>query len=338
MIAKEDVSLFAAARARMASNAHESHVTKPRQTEIKFATARIVESDEEPRRKTLARRGTTMAVKALNDALSAQVLRYPCFRGINPYLVMTISQWYIAAFIDFFMSGQPTGLQPGYGCSSVVVTVAFGCSWAIWTHYAVTQQTGKAIDKRFPKGREVLVELFPVTVVWAMAEQITMSLPLALSRKFELRDYAWTPSLWNSLDPWAHKVVVLKFVLVWIAYMFLTAFASIPATMTLRRVHASMLPADEKAIVPYYRGDASSHISDEVSATVPGLSMSKAWSTIRLEAYIRIIKVYIQYFAAYQALHAVCWFIQWGLYDYFETDQYKWPFSDASSFRRGAFG
>ena len=272
----------------------------------------------------------------------ARICSLSCFRGINAYLIMCIPQWYIAEILDFFLSGQPSDMKLGYGCSSVAIAVFFGGTTAIWTHYAITEPSNRHVLDHFPKGSQIWAELAQITLAWAVSEQVTCSLPLAMSRSFGLRKYAFDPSTWTKLDERGLFIVVSQFGLVFLFYLFLVASVSIPANMTLRRIHASMLPPEDRAIVPFHRANpklsnderASLPTSDEkpleqqnndkVSAPEPRskLSVSEAWSTITWPAYFRVMNVYVQYFLINQLLQILYWTANWKLHEVFEAGNY----------------
>ena len=274
----------------------------------------------------------------------ARICGLSCFRGVNVYLIMCIPQWYIAEILDFFLSGQPSDMKLGYGCSSVAVAVVFGGTTAIWTHYAITEPSNKNVLEHFPKGNRIWAELAQITLAWAASEQITMSLPLALSRSFGLRQYAFDPSSWTILDKPGLYVVILKFGVVFLFYLALVAFVSIPANITLRRIHASMLPPEDLAIVPFHRanrgpsrnkpppapngGTPSEPSSQEGISTTnqsSKLSVSEAWSTITWPAYFRVVNVYVQYFVINQILQILYWTANWKFHEIFEAGNYVSP-------------
>lgn len=292
-----------------------------------------------------------------------------CLRGLNAYLIMSVAQWYLGAIADFFLSGQPKEVMPGYGSSSVMLAIFFGGGSALWTHYAITEPSNRNVYHLFPQGKEILVELFPITCLWAVCEQVTMSLPLAMSRSefFELRQYAWNPSSWNELDAHAQRTLLGKFALVYLVYLILVGAVSIPSTMMLRRIHASMLPEAGEAIVPYTRGnpqprldtindknnnnnrsknnnnptdaddeenndeEAKAEANNNTTTHRPGLTVSQAWATLTWPAYFRVLRISILYFLINQLLHLACWEADWRLHAFFQTERYASPFPSGAA-------
>lgn len=250
---------------------------------------------------------------------------YACFRGFIGYLYMAVPQWYFGMVCDFFLSGQPSELSLGYGTTSIVLATMWGSGLATWTHYTITPpRKSIRVQDHFPKGPGVLTDLWPLTVSWLVAEHLTLSLPLALSRAFKLKHYAFDVDSWNTLDASGQSKKVMQFALVFLLYLFLVAAVAIPATMTMRRVHASMLSDDDLAIVPFHRGDrARLHPYDQRSKIrQPGLTIAEAFSTITWDAYLRVLFVYIQYFAINQLVQMAYWSANWKLHQVLEVDKY----------------
>ena len=260
------------------------------------------------------------------ESLGKKFFNLPYLRGLSAFLMISIAQWIFTNICDFFLSGHPKELKPGYGSTSIILAVFFGGSFAIWTHHALTRPRDSGnIYHSFPKGRDIIVELYPITTLWALCEQMVRSLPLALSRNkaFALRQYAWTPELWNTLDATGQRILLFKFAVLYLFYLVLVAGLSIPASMTLRRIHASMLPQADDAIVPFVHGNPKPRREVEESEThSPGPSVSEAWATLNWSAYRRVVRVFVIYWIVNQTLHFICWEAKWLLHDLFDADRY----------------
>ncbi len=264
------------------------------------------------------------ARKGAVGKLWARITSMACFRGFSAYLIMAVSQWYLAAAIDFFLSGQPSDFKLGYGSTSIVLATLFGSGFAVWTHYTITKPSNKKIFKHFPKGEAVLIELWPITATCAICEHLTLSCPLALSRSFELKRYAFDMDSWNTLDEAGQRRKVMEFGAVFLLYVMLVTCLAVPAKMILRRVHASMLSDEDLAIVPFHRGDRSKLQPYDRRSKIrrPGLTVSQAFATITWRAYFNVLLVYVQYFAANQFIQMAYWSANWKLHKLLEVDKY----------------
>lgn len=348
MVSSENVTALAAARA-------DRHPEAKIYPEAKRIAKRLTRMGTfQPKFLSKGKRSFTRSLTMPIESLGRKFFGLACLRGLNAYLIMSVAQWYLGAMADFLLSGQPKEHMPGYGATSVVLAIFFGGGSALWTHYAITEpSSNREIYHLFPQGSEILVELFPITCLWAVCEQITMSLPLALSRaeSFELRQYAWDPSSWNELDGYGQRMLFCKFALVYLLYLILVATLLVPSTMMLRRIHASMLPEAGEAIVPYTRGnpqprdsydddrggeeeeEESSSSSSNPPTHRPGLSVSQAWATLTWRAYFRVLAVFAQYFIINQLIHLAYWEADWRLHAFFHTEQYTSPFPAGAPMR-----
>lgn len=286
----------------------------------------------EPKRRL--KRSLTRQMTMPIESLGKKFFNLPYLRGLSAFLTLSITQWLFSTVGDFFLSGQPKELKAGYGSTSIILAVFFGGTSALWTHYAITRPRDiRKIEDHFPRGQALLVELYPITTLWAVCEQMVRSLPLALSRSGRifgpLGQYAWTPELWSTLDASAQRILLFKFAVLFLFYLFLVAALSIPVSITLRRIHASMLRDADEAIVPFVHGNPRPRDDDDDDESLtqsPGLSVSEAWATLNWTLYVRVVRVFVIYWIVNQALHLLCWQADLLLNDLFDTDRYASPF------------
>ncbi|KAI4087461.1 MAG: hypothetical protein L6R37_008320 [Teloschistes peruensis] len=305
MVSSVPVSVYSAAFAR----AHSS-IKQPSSAQ-KAAVNSSLKSRSIHRQDSLlnCRAARVRTAKRAVQSWSTWFLNQPCFRGLNAYLIMHVSQWYLAAILDFLLSGQPEGLQLGYGSSSILLAICFGGGFALWTHCAITERSSDYVYNHFPKGHEILPKLVPVTAMWAFSQHLARSLPLALSRYLDLNQFVTEADAWSDLDAYAQIRTILYFLAVYTLHLSLVACASIPATIIFRRVHATMLDAEEIALVPHH------HAQKEISIT-------EAWSTMSWQGYRGAVAIYIQQYFIDHLLHLAYWSSVWALHDLCQTEQY----------------
>ena len=283
-------------------------------------------------RRSLQRRDEMKAVMAKLKPISTirktwtGLTSLACFRGFSAYLIMGILQWCLALVIDFFLSGQPSEFKLGYGSTSIVLATIFASNQAVWTHCTLTKPSNKKTFSHFLNGGKLLIELWPLTCSWAVAEHITISCPLALSRAFELKPYAFDVDSWGTLDEAGQKAKIAQFCQVFLLYLLLVACLSVPATMTLRRVHASMLSDEDLAIVPFIRSVENRtqpyYQKQGLRLRSPGLTVPQAFYSITRDDYFRTLLVYVQYFAVNQLVQMTYWSAKWKLHEFLEVDKY----------------
>ena len=337
IVASARITAFAAANAERHPDSHRARIEDLIRTirvirafkskgAKRLRSVSVGDVREDLKRRDSMRIEQPRAQKGAVEKLWARIRHMACFRGFHAYLIMAVSQWYLAAAIDFFLSGQPSDFKLGYGSTSIVLATLFGSGFAIWTHYTITKPSSKNlfnISRHFPKGEAVLIELWPITAVTAICEHLTLSCPLALSRSFELKRYAFDMDSWNTLDEAGQRRKVMEFAAVFLLYIVLVACLAVPAKMVLRRVHASMLSDDDLAIVPFHRGQRKVQPYDMRSKIQrPGLTVSQAFGTITLRAYLDVLLVHAQYFALNQFIQMAYWSSNWKLHQWLEVDKY----------------
>lgn len=339
-VADRQIGTIAAANAEKHPESHRARIDNLvramkviKQFRVKAAGAtRLRSVSVSEVRQDLKRRDTMKGTEPTAKPSKSTVMRawdhitcYSCFRGFIGYLYMAVPQWYFGMVCDFFLSGQPSELSLGYGTTSIVLGTMWGSGLATWTHYTITPpRKSIKVQDHFPKGPGVLTDLWPLTVSWLVAEHLTLSLPLALSRSFKLKHYAFDVDSWNTLDELDQSKKVMQFALVFLLYLFLVAAVAVPATMTMRRVHASMLSDDDLAIVPFHRGDRTRLRPYDERSKIrhPGLTVAEAFNTITWDAYFRVLSVYVQYFAMNQLVQMAYWSANWKLHEILEVSKF----------------
>jgi len=304
--------------------AKADRVAKARGTERPRTVSVSEVKQELQRRQTLKDPEPSTPAMPPTKALWTRITSMACFRGFSALMIMSIAQWYLSVAIDFLLSGQPNDLQLGYGTTSIVLTTIFASGFAVWTHYTITKPSNKRIFDHFPKGGEVLIELWPITASWAVADHLCRSGPLALSRWFELKRFAFDASSWNTLDEAGQNRKILQFAVIALLYSVLVALISIPCTMITRRVHASMLSDEDLAIVPFHRGKKrqSYNFNQRSKIRRPGLTVSEAWATVTWNSYFHVLRLYLKYFIILQFIQIVYWSANWKLHEILDVAKY----------------
>lgn len=115
-----------------------------------------------------------------------------------------------------------------------------------------------------------------------------------------------------------------QFAGVWLVHSVMVAVMALPATMVLRRFHASMLSDEDLAIVPFHRGDKRrKHRYEERSRLQkPGLTVSEAWATVTWRQYFRVLAVYAAWVVVNQVVQIIYWWCNWELHKVLEVERF----------------
>jgi hypothetical protein len=134
------------------------------------------------------------------------------------------------------------------------------------------------------------------TAICAIAEQASLGVPVELFNAFGLWPYAEDPSLlWNATHQ-VQKELIMKTLFVSLAAIGIWFLVLIPATITLRRVQASMLPDEDEAIIPFDR-TFGGKVQPVVAGGSGAVSMLDAWRTFDWGSRIRYLKLQAKIFA-----------------------------------------
>lgn len=179
--------------------------------------------------------------------------------------------------------------------AAVATTVVLCRLQMLWTHVVISTPTEKKWYRRFPtieQGKKVILP----TAVWALAEQATIYVPLTLVVAFDLEGYARDPSNFGNLSPMQQKSIMLASFAVIMSGFVTAVLVVFPATVTLKRVQASLLSEEDDTIVPFDRT-----FGGKVQPAVLGgkgvVSMLDAWKTFGWAARIRLVGLYAKVFA-----------------------------------------
>jgi hypothetical protein len=190
------------------------------------------------------------------------------------------------------------------GVDVVLATVVLSRISLAWNHIVISEPSTKYWFRRLPS-----IKLWPKvalpTLVASAAEQISVGLPVGLFLAFGMDKV--TQSRVGDMSNSECRAYIIKLLALIALGIFSAIAIVVPATVTLVRVQASLLPEDQETIVPFDR----SFGGRVVPAIVGGsgcVGMLDAWKTFDWNSRVRILKVYGKVFL-----------IQFGVYVLFFT-------------------
>ncbi|KAI6789177.1 hypothetical protein KC332_g16740 [Hortaea werneckii] len=174
----------------------------------------------------------------------------------------------------------------------------------LWTHSMIAHPTNKSLFARFVPRKQCRVLLLP-TLVHAVAQQATFILPLAVAIAMGLgpdmmaaHPHGHPDSI--SDDPSPHKqgcammLNLLRLLAVPTTALFVALAVLLPASVTLTRLEATLLPEDETTLVPF---DREAIVSEDINPSVRGASRAlfvQAWRSFDSAARLRLVKLYVK--------------------------------------------
>lgn len=179
--------------------------------------------------------------------------------------------------------------------AAVVTAVVLCRLQMLWTHVVISTPSEKKWYRRFPTidaGKKVILP----TAVWALAEQATIYVPITLFVVFDLEGYFRNPAAFHELSLMQQKSVMLASFAVMMSGIATAVLIVFPASVTLKRVQASLLPEENDSIVPFDR-TFGGKVQPQVVGGTGVVSMLDAWKTFDWAARFRLVKLYAKIFA-----------------------------------------
>jgi hypothetical protein len=222
------------------------------------------------------------------------------------------------AFLYHFLHGTATNFLAAFlglgiiGEALCFIFVSLGLArlHMAWTHKMIAYPSSKSWYRRLPARKECKALLLPA-LVYAAAQQATMILPVAVAFALGVAQ----PHGSHFKDAMHHedcsKIVSLglRILAILATYIFVGLAVLLPASVTLTRIEATLLPEGEEAIVPF---DKAAIVGD-IDLTVRGGCRAlfvQAWRSFDRASRWRLIKLYAkmvlaQVTIAFIALHLI---------------------------------
>lgn len=192
----------------------------------------------------------------------------------------------LGAFLGFGIFGQVL----------VYVFVSLGLAriHMSWTHAMIGQPSSTSRLRRMPARKECRRLLLP-TLVYALAQQATIILPVGVAFAMGVAP----PQLHHMKETMHHgcpkqmAAVALRMLAVPLTYAVVSLAVLLPASVTLTRIEATLLPEGEETIVSF---DKEAIVGDiDVSAKGGARALFvQAWRSFDRSARLRLIKLYIK--------------------------------------------
>ncbi|CZT17454.1 uncharacterized protein RCC_03288 [Ramularia collo-cygni] len=176
----------------------------------------------------------------------------------------------------------------------VFVSVALARFHMAWTHAMIATPSSKPFWSNMVARKESKAVIMP-SLVFALAQQATWVLPVAVAYALGLdnieQDHVVEAA--HSKDCAMLGMMGLRVLAVPATAIFVAFAVLLPATVTLTRVEALLLPEDRETIVPFDR----QALVGELDLTARGSSKAlffQAWRSFDSASRWRLIKVYVK--------------------------------------------
>lgn len=220
--------------------------------------------------------------------LRARAGRLSVLRGARAAVAFHLLH-FVLTNLAVFVFGGKRSVEP---VAAWVAAVALARINMTWAHVVISENSPKRWWLRLPSFQSAR-KTVPAMALWATAHQLTVLLPSMLFQNFGLRRYVEDPESWAQLSE-GGRVDVLNHMFVVCAVAFaIEVLILLPATVTLKRVQASQLPAADEAIVPFDR-TFGGRVVPESAGGQGVLGLFEAWRSFDWAARIRLVKIYLK--------------------------------------------
>lgn len=194
------------------------------------------------------------------------------FRGLGVFALISVAELHLAGLTMYWLpSLLAFPLQ-------ILLPLALVQLYTLWTHTVLTYPSGKSLWQRMPPFKATLRATGPALAVLLAAKALFR---FTLVTGDQMDAFRRTPEFSTQyLGPR---------ILAWVG---VEVVALMPAHMVLTRIQASLLPADERAVVSIDEalwGDGDGGESEAVG-------MKEAWQTFGWGAWRRLAVLYMQVF------------------------------------------
>ncbi len=257
--------------------------------------APLLSADQKPSEKTSATepelfliksKPITSRIRTTIKHLRKEAGPWSRFRGLQ---VAVITHFVHQVLFRFFVGLVPSAMitEPIVAVATTVILCRLEMTW---THVVISAPTVTRWFRRIPStksGRNIILP----TMVYAIAQQVALYMPIALYQAFGLNRFHEDPSHFGEISEEARKMVMKQYFLVALSGLLMAVLIVFPASVSLTRVQASMLPEENESIVPFDR-TFGGKVKPEILGGSGAVSMLDAWKTFGWAARIRLVKLY----------------------------------------------
>ena len=210
------------------------------------------------------------------------------WRGLGLSALYHFMHAMITNFLSAFMGFGLIGESLAY----ILVSVGLARLHMAWTHKMIAYPSSKSWWRRLPPRKQCKALLLPA-LVYAAAQQATIVLPIGVAFALGLA----RPQDGQFKGTMDHEncrkmaIYALRFLAVPVTYILVGLAVLLPASVTLTRIEATLLPEGEETIVPFDKAAAMGDIDMSVRGSCKALFV-QAWRSFDRSSRLRLIKLY----------------------------------------------
>lgn len=207
------------------------------------------------------------------------------FRGMSMYLV-----WgFVSGILISIFSGA-SGVRIYIALAAVVTQTLLATLHMAWIHIVISEPSEKRWYQRIPSYR-TWPKIAPATALWATTNQLVSIIPMLVTGSFGSLKHMDNPEYEpDKKDLYAIGAQAFLGMFLTLALFLLL---QIPASVTLVRVAASMLPEEDETIVPFDRT-----FGGKTTPTIIGgqgkIGLVEAWRSFSWASRTRLVRLMVK--------------------------------------------
>ena len=252
---------------------------KPSQASPRF------EEQGEPDIFTVRTKPVTNGIRSTIQYLRSRAGYWSRFRGLSLFICFTIARGFIISGLSAI---RPLRNPLGISAAAVLAEVILARWQLTWIHIVISEPSSKRWYQRLPSFRSSWTRIAPVVALHAVVMQIVKGFPVLVLRTFGPMKHIQHPEY----EPSERDVYAAFGQASMAAFLILALYIllAIPATVTLVRVAASMLPEEDETIVPFDR-TFSGKVTPAIIGGAGKIGMLQAWKSFGWSSRKRLLKL-----------------------------------------------
>jgi hypothetical protein len=186
----------------------------------------------------------------------------------------------------------------GHAIMHIVSSIGLARVHMAWTHSMVAAPTSKSWFRRMVPRKQCKVLLLP-TAAFAFAQQVTVLMPIAVAFALGIPQQMHNQEFdFMSRDVSPSEAAYYAFALLAIPLtgVFVALAILLPASVTLTRIEAALLPEDQETIVPFDRNSVLGDFDLQTRGACRSVFV-QAWKSFEPAARLRLVKLYAKMFS-----------------------------------------
>ncbi|KIX03536.1 uncharacterized protein Z518_07089 [Rhinocladiella mackenziei CBS 650.93] len=227
----------------------------------------------------------TASIRQTIRHLQARAGFWSRFRGLSMFLVWNMAGGFLVSVI-----GGVFRNPIGSAFAAILTETALATWHMTWVHIVISEPSKKRWYKRIPP-MKTWPKIAPAVALWATTNQIVSILPLLVCGSFgslkHMSDPEYQPGRKDLYAVGAQGLMGMTLTII------LFVLLQIPASVTLVRVAASMLPEEDETIVPFDR-TFGGKTTPPIVGGQGKIGLMEAWRSFPWASRIRLLKLMIK--------------------------------------------